>query len=230
MRIKNVAFLRSMKHAADYRNDGLIEIAFVGKSNVGKSSLMNMLANNKKLARVSRQPGKTRLINFFRVQMYPKMLEVEGDVAGIAPEYLEFVAHGGTAQLAEACCFVDLPGYGFARVSKAEKESWEGMMRGYFDTSPNLRALLILMDIRHSPTEEDKRMIEYADYYAIPYIVVATKADKIAKSKRKAAAESLRSYIPASRAYPIIPVSALDGFGKEQLLAAMEKYLTGGSA
>lgn len=193
MQIKKAVFTRSMQSGRDFFNEDLPEIAVVGKSNVGKSSLINLLTNNGKLARVSKQPGKTRLVNFFLIN--------------------------------DAFYLVDLPGYGFARVSKAEKASWDGMMRDYFETARQLRAVLILMDIRHAPTQEDKAMVQYVEYYAIPYLVVATKADKIAKSKRKAQAEKLRKEIPSSFAYEILPFSSEDGYGKEALLERMEAYL-----
>ena len=136
----------------DYPEEGRPEIAFAGKSNVGKSSLINYMTNNKKLAYVSKQPGKTRLINYFLVN--------------------------------DSFYLVDLPGYGFARVSKTEKESWARMMEQYFAVAKNLRALVILVDIRHKPTQDDLQMIEWAAHYGVPFMIAATKADKIAKSKR----------------------------------------------
>ena len=149
MIIKNAEFYRSIKLKQDYFNENIPEIAIVGKSNVGKSSLINMLTKNSKLARVSKQPGKTRLINYFLINR-------------------EFY-------------LVDLPGYGFARVSKDEKASWDGMMKDYFESSKNLKLVVILMDIRHKPTEEDKMMLRFVEYYAITYMIGATKAAKIAK-------------------------------------------------
>ncbi len=195
MDIKSAEFTRSIKRQDDYFNTGLPEIAVVGKSNVGKSSLINMLTNNGHLARVSKQPGKTRLINYFLIN---------------SVFYL-----------------VDLPGYGFARVSKAEKQSWDNMMREYFTAAKYLKAVLILMDMRHKPTQEDLMMVRFVEYYAIPYIVGATKADKIAKSKRYNECVRLRKEIPSSFAYEILPVSSADGYGKEKLLGSLESYLTG---
>ena len=195
MIVKHCEFVRSLKRGEDYFNQGLPEIAIVGKSNVGKSSLINMLTNNGKLARVSKQPGKTRLVTYFLIN--------------------------------KSFYLVDLPGYGFARVSKEEKQSWDRMMQGYFEAAEHLKCVLILMDIRHKPTADDMTMLHFVEYYAIPYIVGATKADKIAKSKRKNECQRLRRQIQSSFAYEIVPLSSADGYGKEQLLALLEGYVGG---
>lgn len=193
MIITKAEFYRSMKNAQDYFNTGLPEIAIAGKSNVGKSSLINMLANNGKLARVSKQPGKTRLINYFLLN--------------------------------NTFYLVDLPGYGFARVSKAEKESWAAMMQGYFQVASQLKLLAILVDIRHKPSADDIDMVRFAECCAIPYVICATKADKVAKSKRKNECARLKREIPTSFDYPVIPVSSQIKFGKDELLNYFASYL-----
>ena len=193
MIIKKASFYASMKEKSSYPQGDLPEIAIAGKSNVGKSSLINYLAGNSRLAYVSKQPGKTRLINFFVMNQ-------------------EFF-------------LVDLPGYGFARVSKAEKQSWSDMMEGYFTVSKNLRLLIILMDIRHDPSAEDIEMINWALEYHVPFLVVLTKADKIAKSKRYNCIAYMKKVIHAQEDYPMIAVSAKDKLGKDALLELMEKFL-----
>ena len=164
---------------------GLPEIAICGKSNVGKSSLINYLTNNSKLAKVSGTPGKTRLVNFF--------------------------------VLNEAFVLVDLPGYGYARVSQQEKRSWAEMVETYLKTSQNLRALLILLDIRHQPTEDDKLMLNWASVYGLSVIVVATKADKIAKTKRPAALKALCAAL-SDVTYPAVAVSSQKSWVRKRCL------------
>ena len=120
---------------------------------------------------------------------------------------------------------MDLPGYGFARASKTENESWDEMMRTYFENSEQLQAAILLLDIRHKPTKEDIAMLHYIEYYAIPYVVCLTKADKIAKSKRKNEAVHKRKEIPSSFAYDILPVSSEERYGIQELLDYLERYL-----
>lgn len=159
------------------------EIAIVGKSNVGKSSLINRLTNNNKLAKTSASPGKTRLVNFF--------------------------------MLNKAFYLVDLPGYGFAKASKTEQKSWGELLERYL-RSGRVKHLLMLVDIRHAPTQDDLMMFRYLIYYNIPYTLVATKADKIAKSKRKPEANKRAKELGAP---PFaIPFSSETGEGKTELL------------
>ncbi|MEA5002075.1 MAG: ribosome biogenesis GTP-binding protein YihA/YsxC [Christensenella sp.] len=197
MEIKKAAFYKSMKKSVDYPGGDLPEIAFAGKSNVGKSSLINYLANNSKLAYVSKQPGKTRLINYFLIN--------------------------GSFYL------VDLPGYGFARVSKTERKSWAEMMRDYFKVAQKLKALVILIDIRHNPTNDDMQMIEWAAHFGVPFMIAATKADKIAKSKRFHYVVQMAKYIGGmldmDLDIDIVPVSSTDKKGKEDIIAYMEKMI-----
>ena len=192
MIVKNVSFLKSVKDLSGYTNDKLPEIAISGKSNVGKSSLINFISRNSKLAYTSKKPGKTRLINFF-------------DFNG-------------------AFYLVDLPGYGFSRAPKEEKNSWQEMVENYLRESGQLKLILLLLDIRHDPTEEDLQMLRWADYYAIPCAVIATKADKIAKSKRKNNLAHIKKLIGLGDP-DMAAVSVLDGIGREEVLTIMEKYL-----
>ena len=148
MRIANARFLTSAADKRQFLEPQKPIIAVCGKSNVGKSSFINMLANNKKLARVSKEPGRTRLVNYF--------------------DFGEFI-------------LADLPGYGFARVGKAEKEKWGKLMEDFFARTKILH-VFSLADIRHDPTADDLQMAEYLTFYAIPFTVVATKADKISKA------------------------------------------------
>ena len=162
--------------------EGTVQIAMVGKSNVGKSSLINSLCNNYKLARISASPGKTRLINFFKIN---------GEF------YL-----------------VDLPGYGYAQASKTEKAKWGELIEGYL-SSGRLTHIFMLLDIRHAPTAEDKQMFNWILYYGVPFTLVATKADKLARSKRAAAANAAAKLLGAPPY--AIPYSAENGQGREEL-------------
>ena len=136
---------------AGFPADGLPEVAFVGKSNVGKSSLINAMLGRKRLARTSRQPGKTRTINFFHVE--------------------------------KKLYFVDLPGYGYARVSKSESAKWGDMVEGYLKNRPQLKRIFLLLDIRHEPGANDKMLYEWIQHYDLPFTIIATKSDKITRSQ-----------------------------------------------
>lgn len=168
----------------------LPEIAVVGRSNAGKSSLINQLCNNAKLAKVSQQPGKTRSINYFLIN--------------------------------DSFMLVDLPGYGFAKRSGAEQQSWKRLIEKYLQTSEQLAHLLLLCDIRHDIQTGDKQMVEWLNYYGIPYTLVATKCDKIAKSKRKPQAQKLAKQALVS---DFLPFSAVDGYGKDLLLERLDQVL-----
>lgn len=197
MVVKEAIYAGAMATPQQYPGGTLPEFAFAGKSNVGKSSLINLLTGRTKLARVSKQPGKTRLIHFFHIN--------------------------GVMNL------VDLPGYGYARVSKDEKRSWDSLMEGYFEATDKLILLLILVDIRHDPTEGDLQMVKWADHYNVPFLVVATKADKVAKSKRAHAALKLAEKIAGGtgirKGFDIVPVSSLNKAGRDDVLEYMEKLL-----
>ena len=190
MQVKRADFITSMKDYGEFATKGCPEVAFAGKSNVGKSSMINKLTNRGKLARTSATPGKTRLINVFQINQ-----EIN---------------------------FIDLPGYGFAKVSKAEKESWGKMMQNYFATTEDLCHVFHLVDIRHEPTQEDREMNLFLRQAGIPFSVVATKADKISRGAR------LKYIAPICRAlavqpWQVIPFSAEDGTGREALLERIEQ-------
>ena len=190
MIVKRADFITSMKDYGDYPGKGGPEVAFAGKSNVGKSSMINRLTNRSKLARTSATPGKTRLINVYRIN--------------------------------DELNFIDLPGYGFAKVSKEEKLSWGKMMQNYFATTEDLCHVFHLVDIRHEPSQEDREMTLILRQAEIPFTVVATKADKISRGAR------LKYLAPICRAlavqpWQVIPFSAEDGTGREELLERIEQ-------
>ena len=188
--IKQAEFVTSVGAGSAYPPPERAEIAIVGKSNVGKSSLINKLCNNKKLAKTSQTPGKTRLINFFLLNR---------------DFYL-----------------VDLPGYGFARASKTEQAGWGSLMEQYL-SSGRVQHLFLLIDIRHAPTAEDRQMFEWVLYYGLPFTLIATKADKIAKSKRRQAANQAAKLLGAPPA--AIPYSSESGDGKEAVLERIGQIL-----
>ena len=176
-----------------YPQPDLMEIAFAGRSNVGKSSLLNLLTGRKKLARVSGSPGKTRTINFYRVN--------------------------GEFRI------VDLPGYGYAKVSKSISESWGPMMEQYLESRENLITVIQLVDIRHAPSAQDKTMHEYLKSYGLDGIVVATKADKISRNQLQKHIRMIRQELQLSADDLVLPVSALKRTGAEDLLDVMEQLL-----
>lgn len=188
--IKQAEFVTSVGAGSAYPPPERAEIAIVGKSNVGKSSLINHLCGNKKLAKTSQTPGKTRLINFFLLNR---------------DFYL-----------------VDLPGYGFARASKTEQAGWGSLMEQYL-SSGRVQHLFLLIDIRHAPTAEDRQMFEWVLYYGLPFTLIATKADKIAKSKRRQAANQAAKLLGAPSA--AIPYSSESGDGKEAVLERIGQIL-----
>lgn len=193
MEIKNATFVTSLAKYAENPPITLNQLAVVGKSNVGKSSLINALCNRKKLCKISATPGKTRLINVFLIN--------------------------------DTFHLIDLPGYGFAKVDKAEKERWGAMMDAYFQKSTLLRHVLLLVDIRHDPTVDDVTMANYLRQMQIPFTVVVTKADKISRGARgKQLAPICRALLV--QPWEVVVVSAEDGTGREELLQKIETVLT----
>lgn len=169
------------------------EIAFAGRSNVGKSSLLNNLTGRKKLAHVSGSPGKTRTINFYRIN--------------------------------DEFRIVDLPGYGYAKLSRSKTESWAKMIEGYIENRENLIKVVQLVDIRHAPSKQDVQMYEYLQYYNLSGLVVATKSDKISVNQRHKAFNIIRKTLNMDKDDVIIPVSSLKKTGSDELLNEIELLL-----
>jgi GTP-binding protein len=171
------------------------EIALVGRSNVGKSSLINALCHQGNLARVSAAPGKTRQVNFFEI-------------------YDQFY-------------LVDLPGYGYAKVSKAEQDRWAHMIEGYLTRTKQLNHLFFLMDIRHEPSQGDQQMAYWLQHYDIPCTIVATKADKLTRSQRKLMADKLSDAVGMTFKTPVIVFSATEKLGIKELEVRIGEILRG---
>ena len=178
---------------SQYPPDTMPEVAFAGRSNVGKSSLLNLLTNRKKLARVSGSPGKTRTINFYLVN--------------------------------DAFRIVDLPGYGYAKLSKSATENWGAMMETYFQNRQGLKKVIQLVDIRHKPSAQDVQMYEYLRHYGLDGIVVCTKADKVSRNEAAKNIAMIRKTLDLSKEDKVIPVSALKRTGYEELLEVIEGLL-----
>ncbi len=190
IKIKDATFITSVASKDKFYKTNKPIIAVAGKSNVGKSSLINMLANRKKLAKTSDTPGRTRLINYF--------------------DFGEFV-------------LADLPGYGFAKVSKEEKKKWADLLETFLATQ-KITLLLSLVDIRHEPTEDDKMMINYLYHYAVPFTLIATKADKLAKTRVKPRLKEVANELRVGIA-DIIGSSAQTGLGKDEIFLAIERAI-----
>jgi GTP-binding protein len=187
--IRNVEFIGGMAENHGWRPESsLPEVAFAGRSNVGKSSLLNALVRRKSFARVSRTPGRTREINFFRVN--------------------------------NAFVLVDLPGYGYARISKEKKKGWRPMIESYLRRTTQLRGIVLLLDIRREPSEDDRAMLDFLAEVEVPTIVVLTKADKLSKAgARERAAEISRALALGDD--QVIQFSAQTGEGRVELLEAL---------
>lgn len=185
MIVRSARFVASLDRLRPFPGQGLPEIALAGKSNVGKSSLINSLARRNKLARTSSEPGKTRLLNVYGIN--------------------------------EALFLVDLPGYGFAKAPKAERDRWGAMIEGYLESSANLQHVLQLVDIRHAPTADDQMMVDYLRHYGIPFTVVATKADKLSKAQRGRSIPVICRTL-AVQPWEVLQYSAADGTGRDAVL------------
>ena len=168
----------------------LPEFAFAGKSNVGKSSLINALMNRKALARTSGQPGKTQTINFYNVN--------------------------------DELYLTDLPGYGFAKVSQKEKEKWGTMIENYLNSSEQLRAVFLLVDIRHEPSANDKMMYEWMVYQGFHPIIIATKADKIKRSQKDKQIKIVKEGLGVLPGTVVIPFSSVTKQGRDEIWELVE--------
>ena len=185
LNFNKVEFIRSAVKPADFLRDGLPQMAFAGRSNVGKSSVINRLVNRKNYARVGASPGKTSQINYFRIE--------------------------------ERAYLVDLPGYGYAKVSKAEKERWGRLMDCYFQEA-HITAGILIVDIRHKPTADDVTMNAWFRETGCPKIVVANKLDKLKKSQVEPALALIRETLELGETDRLVPFSAEKGAGKEDLI------------
>lgn len=193
MVIKNVALETVCGYTSKLPKNTKPEIAFAGKSNVGKSSLINALMNRKSLARTSGQPGKTQTINFYNVN--------------------------------DVMYLTDLPGYGFARVSQTEKEKWGRMIENYLNTSKQLKAVFLLIDIRHDPSANDKMMYDWMVYQGFHPIIIATKLDKIKRSQIPKQVKAIRTGLNVEPDTIIIPFSAQTKQGRDEIWELMDEIL-----
>lgn len=184
MNYNKAAFLASYGISSQLPDSDRPEISFSGRSNVGKSSLINKLCNRKNLARVSATPGKTATINFYRV---------------------------------DNVYFVDLPGYGYAKVSNAERQRWDDLINSYFEAERHLTILVQLLDSRHAPSADDRQMLEYLRYHRIPFVAALTKGDKLKKSQQAAALAEFESLLAEYDCRKVFLTSAENGQGVEEL-------------
>lgn len=168
------------------------EVIFSGRSNVGKSSLINKLVNRKSLARVSATPGKTATINFFDVDKF---------------------------------CLVDLPGYGYAKVSRSEKDRWAELMEGYFAQDRNFCLVVQIVDMRHPPTQDDLNMIEFLYQSGFEFIIVLTKKDKLKKTAQKQSLDRLNEMLSEYEGIGLFPFSALNGEGTDEIREVITRYV-----
>ncbi|SDY32391.1 ribosome biogenesis GTP-binding protein YihA/YsxC [Tindallia californiensis] len=193
MIIKEASFIGSFVKPEQFPEDVVPEIALAGRSNVGKSSLINTLLGRKKLAKTSGTPGKTRTINFYRINQH--------------------------------FFLVDLPGYGYAKVSKKERHSWGKMIENYLAERENLREVVLLVDIRHDPSEDDRIMYEWIRNQGYGHLVVATKADKLSRSRQMQQLRRIKTKLAMPENAAIIPFSSLKKTGMEEVWDLLKTHL-----
>jgi len=194
MRITKAELAAVAVKPQQYPPENMPEIAFAGRSNVGKSSLFNTMVNRRNFARVSGNPGKTRTINFFDIN--------------------------------DAFRIVDLPGYGYAKVSKSMSREWGPMMERYLSTRKNLLKVVLLVDIRHAPSRQDVQMYEYLKYHGLDGVVAATKSDKISRNEMAKNTALIRKTLAMGQDDILIPVSSLKKTGYDKLLVELEEILS----
>jgi len=195
MVVKNAKLEATAVKPEQYPEKNLQEVVFVGRSNVGKSSIINSLANRKSLARVGSTPGKTRVINFYNID--------------------------------DKLYLVDLPGYGYAGVSKTMKASWGNIVETYLNTRENIQLIIMLVDIRHKPTQDDKIMYEWLAANMVRHVVVASKADKISRSAIKPRLKEIKDALGVPDEVKIIPYSSENGVGRDELWTMIEESIGG---
>jgi GTP-binding protein len=191
--IRSLEFLGGMASPGGWRPEPTLpEIAFAGRSNVGKSSLLNKLIHRRKFARVSNTPGRTREVNFFKVN--------------------------------DAFVFVDLPGYGYARISKEKRAEWKPLIESYLKSSPQLRGIVHLLDVRHDPTNDDRQMLDFLSELGVPTIVVLTKVDKLTSTQRSRRVPEISALL-GLETDQVVPFSAVTGEGRNDLAEAIDELL-----
>lgn len=190
MKISTVEYLLSARSRADFPRRRLPEIAFAGRSNVGKSSLINALLKRRHVAKVSSTPGKTRCVNYFLIN--------------------------------DSFYLVDLPGYGYAKVSRSEQQVWEGMVRGYLEDRDRSKFVVMLVDLRHDPGNLDRLMKSWLDSNRNPHVIAATKADKLSGNQRAVRSRQLKTFYTGTE---VIPVSSVTELGRRELWNRLWQFL-----
>ncbi|MFD0896939.1 ribosome biogenesis GTP-binding protein YihA/YsxC [Loigolactobacillus binensis] len=185
MQIQDVELVISAVAPMQYPTDGLPEIALTGRSNVGKSSMINKLIQRKKMARTSSTPGKTQTLNFYKLN--------------------------------EAFYFVDVPGYGYAKVSKTDREKFSQMIETYLQERTTLRGVISLIDVRHEPTKDDLAMYDYLKFFGVPVLVVATKGDKVPRGKWNQRESKLKKALQLNQTDDLVIFSSTSGLGGDQI-------------
>lgn len=192
MKVNQSEFIISAVRPEQYPEDGLPEIALAGRSNVGKSSLINRLINRKNLARTSSTPGKTQQLNYYKIN--------------------------------QDLYFVDFPGYGYAKVSKEQRFAWGKMMEKYLLGREELKLVMQMVDMRHEPSKDDKMMNEWLRHHGLPLVVVATKMDKIPKTRRAKHIKVIKEALDLRPGDLFVPFSSEEGLGKEELWEIITRF------